>query len=575
MYNIIKIVELNGQRCGFMLRDINTGKDNYKSEEEARRLCDIGQVLNVRYTGKQFRKRQGKMSDFKVINYYDVFPKEKKTVSKKNITDDCKITGKYSWRTGKALQKYVNHALNGIKNERDFVKNIVRYCKNFNEYRGKVYAISGLRDTGKSIGMLQCIKKLDNYDRSVYIQLTRGKDIDFDELVDILNSIPEKIRLIFIDEISVVKDFVHCSGTLADNYTLDGKRVVIAGTDSYSIECAFSDGLFHRCILNNVTFISYQEYLRTVEKGSLKDYLESGGLYTASKYKGVDGLRSYVDTSIVGNIFSTITKNDLPEFKGISRQSIRSAIYMILYTIIYSNSKKASFDWIISNSMTDKVIEDRETIKRLVSNVIDVQQENIPRNTIRKVLKALEYMGVVVKCENISLTRGRNTTKYYVVSPYLVNNIYSLIVDIMISIGGSIVGRNKFSQIQGFVLESILVTHAIKYSGYDCYFYHNNRVNSEIDLILLDRNQKGIEEDDCLEGIRSNAYLAEIKLTANVGIALQRGHWVKEVSESDFSEDVDIVSRKIVYTGENDRENGLVNAREFLNKIGDLRSVLQ
>ena len=45
--------------------------------------------------------------------------------------------------------------------------------------------------------------------------------------VGILNSLPSDVKYIFIDEISVVKNFVHCSGTLADNYTLDGEKVVV------------------------------------------------------------------------------------------------------------------------------------------------------------------------------------------------------------------------------------------------------------------------------------------------------------------------------------------------------------
>lgn len=102
--------------------------------------------------------------------------------------------------------------------------------------------------------------------------------------IGILNSLPSDVKYIFIDEISVVKNFVHCSGTLADNYTLDGEKVVVAGTDSYAIECAFGDGLFHRCIMHNVTFIYYKEYVRTIG-GSLRDYLTSGGLYEASKYQ--------------------------------------------------------------------------------------------------------------------------------------------------------------------------------------------------------------------------------------------------------------------------------------------------
>ena len=50
-------------------------KNIYFSEEDTRILCSKNQVLNVRYTGKQFRKRQGRMSDFPVVQYNRIYPK--------------------------------------------------------------------------------------------------------------------------------------------------------------------------------------------------------------------------------------------------------------------------------------------------------------------------------------------------------------------------------------------------------------------------------------------------------------------------------------------------------------------
>ena len=558
MYNVVKTVEKDGRRVGFVLREINTAKDVYLSEEDTKLMCSNGQVLNVKYTGKQFRKRQGKMSDFPIVSHRFIFPNPVQV-------KDCVITDKFSWRTCIALQKYIDTTLSDISKERDFVRNIARYCKDNRESRGKVYAISGLRSTGKSIGICQCIKRLKNYERSAYIQFTPGNVVEFGELINILNSLPSDIKYIFIDEISVVKNFVHCSGTLADNYTLDGKKVVVAGTDSYAIECAFGDGLFHRCIMHNVTFISYKEYVRTIG-GSLRDYLTSGGLYDASQYRGVKGLRSYINTSIVGNITSTILKNSLAEFEGISRQDIATAVYMILYSIVYSNSKKLSFNRVIKMAMSKNTERDILAIRRSIDRILDTQQgRNINMEVIQKVLRALDYIGVIMKCDNICVDFGDKFSNYYVVSPYLVNNIYSILVDAMISLGGSVRQKN-FSQINGMVLESILITHAINYSGYECYFYHNKKDDSEVDLVLLSCDMSKVEVD---------TYLIEIKLSDKPEVAYAKGHWVREISGGDFMENnIEIVSRKILYMGKTDKEHGLVNCKEFLDNIGNLSSIL-
>jgi len=499
------------------------------------------------------------MSGFPKVNYKGALSEDKSAVD----NTDCVVTNKYSWRTGIALQKYIDDNLKDISKERDFVRNLVRYCRYDSFSRGKVYSLSGLRSTGKSIGMCQCIRRLNNYGRCVYIQFVRGKDVEFDELLEILISLPSSIKYIFIDEISVVRDFVHCSGVLADNFTLGGKKIVVAGRDSYAIECAFADGLFHRCILDNVTLISYQEHVRTIG-GNLEDYLSSGGLYEVSSYRGVEGLKSYINTSIVENISSSISKNNISELKGISEEDIRSATYMILYEIIYSNSKKLSFDIVINAGLSDKVNEDKLTLKRLIDLSLGLKlNETIDKDKIQEVLHALERMGVIVKCDNICLNGQGKRYNYHVVIPYLVNNIYSLIIDVVTGAGENVSEKN-FSQIQGLTLESVLVSHVTKYSGLNCYFYHNTKTNSEVDLVLLDMNI-----------VDSNAYLVEVKLSSDPEIAYSKGHWVREISEEDFiMEDVIVVSRKIVYMGKTKNELGLINCTKFLNSVKNLKSVL-
>lgn len=127
-------------------------------------------------------------------------------------------------------------------------------------------------------------------------------------------------------------------------------------------------------------------------------------------------------------------------------------------------------------------------------------------------------MHVVTTCTNISVYCEKKYTNYYIVSPYLVNNLYSMLVDFMLSLGGRVRQRN-FSPVNGMVLESILITHAINYSGYECYFYHNMKNHSEVDLVLLNSDMSKVEVD---------TYLVEIKLSDKPEVAYAKGHWVFE-----------------------------------------------
>ena len=87
------------------------------------------------------------------------------------------VKGKgYFALTGSKLKAYVEKWLDGIDEERDFVEEILNYCKRSRKtvyrraaYRKAVYGITGLPSTGKTTGLLQAIRKLAAYEKCVYI----------------------------------------------------------------------------------------------------------------------------------------------------------------------------------------------------------------------------------------------------------------------------------------------------------------------------------------------------------------------------------------------------------------------
>jgi len=69
---------------------------------------------------------------------------------------------KVSYYTGSDLKTYINNFTSGIYEKRDFVNSISEYLQSPIANR-RIMGISGLRGTGKTVGILQVIKDLNNY----------------------------------------------------------------------------------------------------------------------------------------------------------------------------------------------------------------------------------------------------------------------------------------------------------------------------------------------------------------------------------------------------------------------------
>ena len=123
--------------------------------------------------------------------------------------------------------KYNDYLINsGVENDwkkRDFVEEVEKYmdCS-----LNKVLLVSGLRGTGKTIGVLQAMQNRN----AVYIAMEQGITSTADELMKILASRPEKI--IVLDEYTWLsgRKNSEIDGYL---YTLvnHGKRVIVTGAN--------------------------------------------------------------------------------------------------------------------------------------------------------------------------------------------------------------------------------------------------------------------------------------------------------------------------------------------------------
>lgn len=445
------------------------------------------------------------------------------------------------------LKEYVTSALTDISESRDFVKAIEEYISS-NETR--VLMISGLRGTGKTVGVLQGIRNINDYENTVFINIDATAEMDCFDLRNLIESEFVEKKYIFIDEITRVNDLVSNSGFLADKLCKSGKKVILSGTDSLALTKSEGSGLYHRAINKNVTHINFMEAKRTAGQ-SFKDYMEMGGLYQADTLKDIDGLRQYIDTAVVDNILNTLNKNkkisSLLNLSNLASEisKLRTIVFRIIYAIIYASAKgmkEVNVSFIINLfHYADSKLYDIRSLNSLVCSQMGVDERiEASEKEVLTVLEAMLELGLLVKVGNIC---KEGSFQYYITNPSIINQVLYSMVSILDTTGLEKKTNSSIKGFKGKIFESIVVNHtklAADKLGFQTYYYHDMK-NREVDLIV--RNKLQDEFEDWF-------VCYEIKLTTDIDTAVVKSCWINDNEVNSFMEELGEIREKgIIYRG--------------------------
>lgn len=202
---------------------------------------------------------------------------------------------------GKELADYADAFLQGIEKERFIMSELDNYVNSPNDR--KVCCLYGLRRTGKTVMMMQEIRKLNQYDSSIFLECEDG-----DTMLQVRKAIEDNkdCKYIFIDEVTKANNFISTSSFLANAYAGGGKKVVLAGTDSLGFMIARYDELYDRANFIHTTYIPFKEYRELLGK-DIMEYIEYGGtLSPENTFYNKDDLNEYSNSAIVYNIVHTL-----------------------------------------------------------------------------------------------------------------------------------------------------------------------------------------------------------------------------------------------------------------------------
>lgn len=514
MYRAVAKIIRNNKRIGFICQD-NSGTNHVFYDSRIKELMNSGSIFDLTYNNKGFKFKDSSKT---IKGLPCVYNDKCVNIAKNRVTQI--VTDEY---TSNKLKKYVESSGVTRLNQRDFVTGILEYC-NSNENR--VLIISGLRGTGKTTGILQAINEIDDYTKTVFINIDQTAEMNCLDLRNLIITKYKDKKYIFIDEITRVKDIINNSAFLADNLCMSGKKVIISGTDSLALTTIDTASLYHRAITLHITFIKYAEAERTANQ-SLKEYIEMGGLYRADSIKDIEGLRRYIDTAVVDNIINTLNKNTgvthLLGVQGLGKRKIRTLVFRILYAIIYKSIqriKPTKVDRILNlYDYTSSVIYDKTSLTSLVCRQMQVDEVmNTNEKEVNIVLNALKEIGIVDSLQNIN---NVSDVAYYITNPSISNQLIKAIVNVVDATGLNKVNNATIKGLNGLVFESIIVKHTIeaaKKLGLQVYFYHDTN-NREIDLLIEKEYNNGLDEE----------YMYyEIKMTNDQDRAVASARWIND-----------------------------------------------
>ncbi len=181
----------------------------------------------------------------------------------------------------------------------------------------RVCLVYGLRRTGKTTMLRQALYEMseEQFAKAAYIK-ARNVDTMASMNRDLKKLQDLGYKYIFIDEVTLMPDFIDSAALFSDIYAAMGIKIVLTGTDSLGFWFTLRQELYDRAIIIHTTFIPFREHSRLLGINSIDEYIRYGGTLRAGElafddddinaddasFRDDETTRRYIDTAICKNI---------------------------------------------------------------------------------------------------------------------------------------------------------------------------------------------------------------------------------------------------------------------------------
>nr|MCR4711115.1 AAA family ATPase [Clostridia bacterium] len=222
--------------------------------------------------------------------------------------------------------------------------------------RDRVLLIYGLRRTGKTTLIRQAVGELLKAGKrnAAYIKLRTTDTMS--ELNRDLQRLQERgFQYVFLDEVTLMRDFIDAAAVLSDIYAASGMKLVLSGTDSLGFWLAKHDELYDRTISIHTTWIPFREHSRLLGTTDIDDYIRYGGTLRAgdpdyslygraaeeAAFRNEESTRRYIDTAICRNVQHALAScEDGAHFRHLSKLYERNELTGAIQRIIEDSNHR-------------------------------------------------------------------------------------------------------------------------------------------------------------------------------------------------------------------------------------------
>lgn len=209
--------------------------------------------------------------------------------------------------TGERLHVYIQ-TVSGYK-KRTCFETLQSYL--YGNSHDKVFILYGLRRTGKTTLIRQAIADMgaENFKKCAFIQIRTGNTLA--QVNADLQLLSERgFRYIFLDEVTLMDDFIEGAALFSDVFAACGMKIVLSGTDSLGFIFSEDEQLYDRCTLLHTTFIPYREFAEVLGIKGIDEYIRYGGTMSLggvhynepTTFATPQSTDEYVDSAIARNI---------------------------------------------------------------------------------------------------------------------------------------------------------------------------------------------------------------------------------------------------------------------------------
>lgn len=321
-------------------------------------------------------------------------PKTETTVKQHDFFTDVRV--------GEALRTYSNVVREYKK--RSHYQRLHDYV--YGNTYDRVFILFGLRRTGKTTLIRQILADMTDADlaKAAFIQIT-SKDTLADLNKDLKYLQSEGYRYVFIDEVTLMSDFIEGAALLSDIYAAMGMKIVLSGTDSLGFLFSEDDQLYDRYDQVHTTHIPYREFEEILGIKGIDEYIRYGGTMSLSgvhynensPFASKKRADEYVDSAIARNIQHSLKcyqyENHFRNLRDLyERNELTNAInrvvedinHAFLLRVLIDDFKSHDFGRSAANlrsdgnDILDKV--DRNAVTERLKNLMEIR--NVPELTV-------------------------------------------------------------------------------------------------------------------------------------------------------------------------------------------------